>query len=156
MIAYATTGATGEASEGRREALCACTQEALKDVVRENWAPIFRFTSFSLGDIYRSSVFEEWYRPDREESPVGLFEGKMLCPAWIGVEVLLRVFKNVCIFIDTLLWIKWYRSLSGLSVVRFKNAGFGDFNSGRVAKLTDNFAFVSVQFDRASVVALLI
>jgi hypothetical protein len=76
MIAYATTGARGEASEGRRKALCQWTQEALREVGKENWGSIFRFTSFSLEKIYKANLFEEkvWYMPG-EERPAGLFEG---------------------------------------------------------------------------------
>jgi hypothetical protein len=75
VIAYATTGATGEMLEGRRRALCAWTMEALKDSGRESWAEVFRFCSVSYGDIYESGVFKNlaWYRPDSEKR-VGLFE----------------------------------------------------------------------------------
>jgi hypothetical protein len=77
LIAYATTGATGEAQEGRRKTLCQWTREALKDAGRESWTRQFRFHSMSLGEVYKRPPFEGkvWYQPDREESPVGLFGG---------------------------------------------------------------------------------
>jgi hypothetical protein len=74
VIAYATTGATGEMQQGRRKALCAWTMEALKDSGRESWAEVFRFCSVSYGDIYERGFFKNlaWYMPDSEK-PVGLF-----------------------------------------------------------------------------------
>lgn len=74
LIAYATTGQTGEIREGRRKALCLWTKEALKETGRESWGQIFRFHSLALRDIYKSALFEDkaWYRPDQEQ-PVGLF-----------------------------------------------------------------------------------
>jgi hypothetical protein len=74
VIAYATTGATGEMQEGRRRALCSWTMEALKDSGRDSWAEVFRFCSVSYGDIYESGFFKNlaWYRPDSEMA-VGLF-----------------------------------------------------------------------------------
>ena len=51
VIAYVTTGATGEEKEGRRKALCAWTMEALKSAKRESWASVFRFASVSYGKI---------------------------------------------------------------------------------------------------------
>jgi hypothetical protein len=75
LVAYATTGATGEHSEGRRKALCSWTMEALRDSGRESWADAFRFCSLSYGAIYEKHFFENlvWYRPDSEKG-VGLFE----------------------------------------------------------------------------------
>jgi hypothetical protein len=74
VIAYATTGATGEMQEGRRRALCRWTMEALKDSSRESWAEVFRFCSLSYGDIYERDFFQQlaWYMPDWEKA-VGLF-----------------------------------------------------------------------------------
>jgi protein involved in plasmid replication-relaxation len=74
VIAYATTGATGEMQEGRRRALCSWTMEALKDSGRESWAEVFRFCSLSYGDIYERNFFQslDWYRPDLEKV-AGLF-----------------------------------------------------------------------------------
>ena len=74
VIAYATTGATGEMQDGRRKALCAWTMEALKDSGRESWTEVFRFCSLAYGDIYESGFLENlaWYRPDSEK-PMNLF-----------------------------------------------------------------------------------
>jgi hypothetical protein len=53
VVAYATTGASGELSEARRRALCEWTMEALAESGREDWASVFRFASVSLRNIYR-------------------------------------------------------------------------------------------------------
>jgi hypothetical protein len=68
-IAYATTSDMPEYRETRRRAMCAWTQEVLKELRKENWARIFRFHSLSLQNIYAPAIFEEpvWYRPDSPE-----------------------------------------------------------------------------------------
>ena len=48
VIAYATTGATGEIKEGRRRSLCSWTMEALKETGRERWSGAFRFCSVGM------------------------------------------------------------------------------------------------------------
>jgi hypothetical protein len=66
MIAYATTGQTPEYRETRRRALCAWTKEVLTELGKAGWAPVFRFHSLCLEEIYKTPIFEAplWYRPD--------------------------------------------------------------------------------------------
>lgn len=73
-IAYVTTGERGEYRETRRRVMCEWTKDILVKARREKWAPLFRFTSVCLEDIYESDVVERegWYRPD-QEGQVGLF-----------------------------------------------------------------------------------
>lgn len=77
MIAYVTTGETASARESRRRAMCLWTREVLRERRRDSWASVFRFCSVEPEKIYEAGLFEKalWYRPDREESPVGLLEG---------------------------------------------------------------------------------
>jgi hypothetical protein len=74
MIAYLTTGELPQYRESRRKAICAWTMEVLKELHKEAWAPIFRFHSFLLEDIYDTSFFEApvWYRLD-SPTPEPLF-----------------------------------------------------------------------------------
>jgi hypothetical protein len=75
-VAYATTGETKEYREARLRSMCSWTMEVLKELGAEKWAPVFRFHSLSLEEIYKERIFEEraWYSPDMEK-PVGLFAG---------------------------------------------------------------------------------
>jgi hypothetical protein len=64
MIAYLTTGDLPQYRESRRKAMCSYTMEVLSELHKEAWAPIFRFCSFVLDDIYDMSLFEApiWHR----------------------------------------------------------------------------------------------
>jgi hypothetical protein len=76
MVAYLTTGETEGFRESRRRSMCVWAQEVLKELGKEAWAPVFRFGSVSLEDMYGGVLFEKdvWYIPDRSV-PVGLFGG---------------------------------------------------------------------------------
>lgn len=55
-------------------------KERVKEVLEEMrrpWGAMFRFCGVSFAKLYETLPFGErvWYRPDREERPVGLFEG---------------------------------------------------------------------------------
>jgi hypothetical protein len=74
MICYLTTGGLPQYRESRRKAMCAWTMEVLTELRKEAWAPIFRFCSFLLEEIYEMNIWEApvWYRPD-SLTPVPLF-----------------------------------------------------------------------------------
>ena len=76
MIAYITTGERPDYRETRQRTMRVWAQEVLQDMQKANWASIFRFSSVSLNDVYKTSglLFEGpvWYRPDQPE-PVALF-----------------------------------------------------------------------------------
>ena len=75
LICYVTTGQTPEYRETRRKAMCRFTMEVLKELNKESWASIFRFTSTTFEDIYQTPFFDQpmiWYRPD-SDTPVPLF-----------------------------------------------------------------------------------
>ena len=81
IVAYATTGERPEYRETRRKTLGAWTNEVLVELNKANWAPIFRFHSLSLEELYPKNLAEHpiftkpvWYRPD-SETPVTLFPG---------------------------------------------------------------------------------
>jgi hypothetical protein len=73
-IAYVTTSEIAEYRDTRRRAMCTWTNGVLKELGKASWAPIFKFHSLSLADIYQSDIFEAsvWYRSDYA-SPVPLF-----------------------------------------------------------------------------------
>jgi protein involved in plasmid replication-relaxation len=64
VIAYLTTGELPQYREARRKAMGSYTMEVLAELHKEAWAPIFRFCSFVLDDIYDTNLFEAptWYR----------------------------------------------------------------------------------------------
>jgi DNA-binding PadR family transcriptional regulator len=74
IIAYLTTGEVPQYRESRRKAMCSYTMEVLAELHKEAWAPIFRFHSFLLEDMYDTDLFKApvWYRPD-SPTPVPLF-----------------------------------------------------------------------------------
>jgi hypothetical protein len=76
MIVYVTTGERAEYMEARRRALVEWTREVLEEM-RRPWGAMFRFCGVSFAKLYETLPFGEcvWYRPDREERAVGLFEG---------------------------------------------------------------------------------
>jgi hypothetical protein len=73
MIAYLTTGELPQYRESRRKAMCGYTMEVLTELHKEAWAPIFRFHSFLLEEIYDTNIFEApvWYMP-HSPTPVPL------------------------------------------------------------------------------------
>jgi hypothetical protein len=73
MIAYLTTGELPQYRESRRKAMCSYTMEVLAESHKEAWAPIFRFCSFLLEEIYDTNIFEVpvWYMP-HSPTPVPL------------------------------------------------------------------------------------
>jgi DNA-binding PadR family transcriptional regulator len=74
IIAYLTTGELPQYRESRRKAMCGYTMEVLAELHKEAWAPIFRFHSFLLEDMYDTDLFEApvWYMP-HSPTPVPLF-----------------------------------------------------------------------------------
>jgi hypothetical protein len=74
VIAYLTTGELPQYREARRKAMCNWTMEILTELHKETWAPVFRFRSFLLEEIYEAPIFEApvWYRPD-SPTPMPLF-----------------------------------------------------------------------------------
>jgi Replication-relaxation len=74
LIAYVTTGERPEYRETRRHAMCAWTSEVLKELGKENWSHIFRFTSVVFDEIYTTPLFDEpiWCCLD-SPTPVPLF-----------------------------------------------------------------------------------
>jgi hypothetical protein len=74
IIAYLTTGELPQYRESRRKAMCSYTMEVLAESHKEAWAPIFRFHSFLLEDMYDTDLFEApvWYMP-HSPTPVPLF-----------------------------------------------------------------------------------
>jgi hypothetical protein len=73
IIAYLTTGELPQYRESRRKAMCSYTMEVLAESHKEAWAPIFRFCSFLLEEIYDTNIFEApvWYMP-HSPTPVPL------------------------------------------------------------------------------------
>jgi DNA-binding PadR family transcriptional regulator len=73
IIAYLTTGELPQYRESRRKAMCSYTMEVLAESHKETWAPIFRFHSFLLEDMYDTDLFEApvWYMP-HSPTPVPL------------------------------------------------------------------------------------
>lgn len=73
VIAYVTTGQTPEYRETRRRAMCAWTNEVLKELGKPSWASIFRICSVVPDELYSTPLFDAiWYRPD-SATPVTLF-----------------------------------------------------------------------------------
>jgi hypothetical protein len=77
IIAYATTSHVKEHAETRRKTMGAWTMEVLRELDKESWAGIFRFTSAgSYATLYEQghALFSEdsWYRPDTPLTPVPL------------------------------------------------------------------------------------
>jgi hypothetical protein len=65
-IAYATTGEVPEYRQRRRQTMALWTRDVLKELHKENWADIFRFSSVDRESLFDLALFEKpvWYRPD--------------------------------------------------------------------------------------------
>ena len=73
LICYATTSQIEAYRDTRRKTMQTWTMEVLREQKRENWAGVFRFSSFAFERLYELALLSEalWYRPE-EPSPVSL------------------------------------------------------------------------------------
>jgi protein involved in plasmid replication-relaxation len=63
-ICYVNVG-NSPYKETRRKTMLAWTREVLRELEKENWTSIFRFTDVAI-DVYSANLFEEpvWFQPD--------------------------------------------------------------------------------------------
>jgi protein involved in plasmid replication-relaxation len=63
-VCYVSVG-NSPYKETRRKTMMLWTREVLRELEKENWASIFRFTDVGI-DVYSANLFEEpvWFQPD--------------------------------------------------------------------------------------------
>jgi protein involved in plasmid replication-relaxation len=68
-IAYVTVGEVPY-RETRRASMIGWTNEVLRELGRENWGPMFKFTDVGLKEIYKANLFTAnlWYSPFKKDA----------------------------------------------------------------------------------------